>query len=303
MKKTNWKNPVMLLVAAFIWGSAFVAQSIGMDYMQPLTFSCVRSFIGSVVLLPCILLLDHFKSEEERTAEKKQDKRTLLVGGVCCGLVLCAASNLQQFGMQYTSAGKAGFITALYIVIVPVLGLFLGRYCGKKVWIGIGIALVGFYLLCMSGGFALEKGDFYILCCAFLFSCHILVVDHFSPLVDGVRLSCIQFFVMGFVSMIGMLLFEQPRLEGILAGMGSLLYAGVLSSGVAYTFQILGQKNYNPTIATLLMSLESVFSVLTGWVVLHESLSTRELFGCVLIFIAVILAQLPEKMEHKKRPE
>ena len=300
MKKLNWKNPAMLLLAAFIWGSAFVAQSVGMDYMEPFTFSCVRSFIGSIVLLPCIFLLDRLKSPEERERAAQMDKKTLLTGGVCCGLVLCAASNLQQIGIQYTSAGKAGFITALYIVIVPVLGIFLGRRCGINVWIGILIALVGFYLLCMTGGFALETGDFYLLCCSLLFSCHILVIDHFSPLVDGVRMSCIQFFVVGIGSGIGMLLFETPRIEGILAGLGSLLYAGVLSSGVAYTLQILGQKNYNPTVATLLMSLESVFSVLTGWVVLHEELNVREMAGCVLIFIAVILAQLPGKREEEK---
>ena len=285
----------MLLLAAFIWGSAFVAQSVGMDYMGPLTFSCVRSIICSIVLVPCIFVLDRWKSPQERERVAQMDRKTLLLGGVCCGVVLCVASNLQQFGIQYTSVGKAGFITALYIVIVPVLGLFLGRRCGLKVWLGVLIALVGFYLLCMTGGFSLERGDVYLLCCSVLFSCHILVIDHFSPLVDGVKMSCIQFLVSGVLSGIGMFLFETPTVEGILAGAGSVLYAGVLSCGVAYTLQIVGQTNYNPTVATLLMSLESVFSVLTGWAVLHQKLSVRELGGCVLIFIAVILAQLPDK--------
>ena len=299
MKSFNWKNPAMLLLAAFIWGSAFVAQSVGMDYMGPLTFSCVRSIIGSIVLVPCIFVLDRWKSPQERARAAQMDRKTLLLGGICCGVVLCVASNLQQFGIQYTSVGKAGFITALYIVIVPVLGLFFGRRCGSKVCLGVLIALVGFYLLCMTGGFSLERGDWYLLCCSVLFSCHILVIDHFSPLVDGVKMSCLQFMVSGVLSGIGMLLFETPTVEGILAGAGSVLYAGVLSCGVAYTLQIVGQTNYNPTVATLLMSLESVFSVLTGWAVLHQKLSARELGGCVLIFIAVILAQLPDKEKDK----
>ncbi len=286
----------MLLLAAFIWGSAFVAQSVGMDYVGPLTFNCVRSIIGGVVLIPCIFLLERLKSPEERArAAAESDRKTLLAGGVSCGVVLCAATSMQQFGMQYTSVGKAGFITALYIVIVPVLGLFFGKRCGFKIWMCVCIALVGFYLLCMTGGFALERGDLYLLGCSLLFSFHILVIDHFSPLVDGVKMSCIQFLVSGVLSGVAMLLFETPSIAGIVAGAGPILYAGVLSSGVAYTLQIIGQKNYNPTVATLLLSLESVFSVLTGWVVLHQKLSPREIAGCVLIFAAVILAQLPEK--------
>ena len=286
----------MLLLAAFIWGSAFVAQSVGMDYVGPLTFNCVRSIIGGVVLIPCIFLLERLKSPEERArAAAESDRKTLLAGGVSCGIVLCAATSMQQFGMQYTSVGKAGFITALYIVIVPVLGLLFGKRCGLKIWLGVCIALVGFYLLCMTGGFALERGDLYLLCCSLLFSFHILVIDHFSPLVDGVKMSCIQFLVSGVLSGAAMLLFETPSIAGIVAGAGPILYAGVLSSGVAYTLQIIGQKNYNPTVATLLLSLESVFSVLTGWLVLHQKLSSREIAGCVLIFAAVILAQLPEK--------
>lgn len=286
----------MLLLAAFIWGSAFVAQSVGMDYVGPLTFNCVRSIIGGVVLIPCIFLLERLKSPEERArAAAESDRKTLLAGGASCGVVLCAATSMQQFGMQYTSVGKAGFITALYIVIVPVLGLFFGKRCGFKIWMCVCIALVGFYLLCMTGGFALERGDLYLLGCSLLFSFHILVIDHFSPLVDGVKMSCIQFLVSGVLSGAAMLLFETPSIAGIVAGAGPILYAGVLSSGVAYTLQIIGQKNYNPTVATLLLSLESVFSVLTGWMVLHQKLSPREIAGCVLIFAAVILAQLPEK--------
>lgn len=287
----------MLLLASFIWGSAFVAQSVGMDYVEPFTFNFVRNIVGGLVLIPCIYLLrDRTKHE---AAETPSDKRTLLIGGVSCGVILCLASNMQQIGIQYTSVGKAGFITALYIVIVPIMGIFLKRSCGWKVWVSVAIALVGFYLLCMVGGFSLERGDVYLLICALLFSVHILVIDHFSPMVDGVKMSCIQFFVCGILSGIAMLIAESPEVKDILAAWLPILYAGVLSSGVAYTLQIVGQKNYNPTVATLLLSLESVFSVLTGWVVLHQKLSVRELGGCVLIFLAVILAQLPER--EKKR--
>lgn len=295
MRDFNWKNPAMLLLAAFIWGSAFVAQSVGMDYVEPFTFNCVRSIVGGLVLIPCIYLLGKLKSPEERTRAAQMDRKTLLAGGVSCGVILCLASNAQQIGIQYTSVGKAGFITALYIVIVPILGIFLKRRCGWKVWVSVLIALVGFYLLCMVGGFSLERGDVWLLMCAVLFSFHILIIDHFSPMVDGVKMSCIQFFTSGLLSGIAMLVTENPDIANILAAWVPILYAGVLSSGVAYTLQIVGQKNYNPTVATLLLSLESVFSVLTGWVVLHQKLSVRELCGCVLIFIAVILAQLPER--------
>ncbi|MCI7130636.1 MAG: DMT family transporter [Lachnospiraceae bacterium] len=295
MRDFNWKNPAMLLLAAFIWGSAFVAQSVGMDYVEPFTFNCVRSIVGGLVLIPCIYLLGKLKSPEERTRAAQMDRKTLLAGGVSCGVILCLASNAQQIGIQYTSVGKAGFITALYIVIVPILGIFLKRRCGWKVWVSVLIALIGFYLLCMVGGFSLERGDVWLLMCAVLFSFHILIIDHFSPMVDGVKMSCIQFFTSGLLSGIAMLVTENPDIANILAAWVPILYAGVLSSGVAYTLQIVGQKNYNPTVATLLLSLESVFSVLTGWVVLHQKLSVRELCGCVLIFIAVILAQLPER--------
>lgn len=295
MKNFNWKNPAMLTLAAFIWGSAFVAQSVGMDYVGPLTFNCVRSLVGALVLVPCIFLLERLKSHAEREREAGMDRRILLAGGISCGVILCLATNLQQIGILYTSVGKAGFLTALYIVIVPVLGMFLGRRCGWRVWLGVLIALAGFYLLCMKGGFSLEKGDVYLLVCALLFSFHILVIDHFSPVVDGVKMSCIQFFTCGILSGVAMLVAETPRAEHIFAAWMPILYAGVLSSGVAYTLQIVGQKNYNPTVATLLLSLESVFSVLTGWVVLGETLSARELFGCVLIFVAVVLAQLPKR--------
>ena len=296
MKKSSIKGSLLLFLAAFIWGVAFVAQSVAMDHMGAFTFNGIRSLLGGIVLLPLVAGRVRKAKETVRTdEERKKAIRTTLTGGVCCGLALCCASMFQQIGIGYTSVANAGFITALYIVIVPILGIFFRRRCGWKVWISVLIALVGFYLLCMVGGFSLERGDIWLLLCAVLFSFHILVIDHFSPMVDGVKMSCIQFFTCGILSGIAMLIAETPDIGNILAAWGPILYAGVFSSGVAYTLQIVGQKNYNPTVATLLLSLESVFSVLTGWAVLHQKLSVRELSGCVLIFIAVILAQLPDK--------
>ena len=200
---------------------------------------------------------------------------------------------------MYTTAGKSGFITAFYIVIVPVLGIFLRQKVGWKIWTAVGIALVGLYFLCITEGFSVNMGDFYVFLCALLFSLHILVIDHFAPRVDGVKMSCIQFFVCGLISLIPMFALETPTISGLLAGWFPLFYAGVLSCGVGYTLQIVGQKNVNPTVASLLLSLESCFSVLAGWIILGERLSVREGMGCVLMFAAIILAQLPEKKKEE----
>ena len=276
-----------------------VAQSVGMNYIGPFTFSCVRSILGGIVLIPCIWFLDRLKMKEEGVTEKRtmseKEKKTLLIGGICCGIALCVASNLQQFGVKYTTVGKAGFITALYIVLVPIFGIFLKKKVGVKVWISVAISVVGLYLLCMTEKLSISKGDFLVLLCAIVFSIHILVIDHFSPLVDGVRMSCIQFWITGILSAIPMFLFEKPSLSAIFAAAVPLLYAGVMSSGVAYTLQIVAQKDADPTVASLILSLESVFSVLAGWVVLGQVMSMREICGCVLMFAAIILAQLPER--------
>lgn len=293
------KNITMLFLTAFIWGVAFVAQSVGMNYIGPFTFSCVRSILGGIVLIPCIWFLDRLKMKEEGVTEKRtmseKEKKTLLIGGICCGIALCVASNLQQFGVKYTTVGKAGFITALYIVLVPIFGIFLKKKVGVKVWISVAISVVGLYLLCMTEKLSISKGDFLVLLCAIVFSIHILVIDHFSPLVDGVRMSCIQFWITGILSAIPMFLFEKLSLSAIFAAAVPLLYAGVMSSGVAYTLQIVAQKDADPTVASLILSLESVFSVLAGWVVLGQVMSMREICGCVLMFAAIILAQLPER--------
>lgn len=302
MKKTNVKSPLLLFLAAVIWGIAFVAQSVGMEYVGPFTFNAVRSIIGGLVLIPCIFLLDRLKTgekEELLTAEeKKQSNRTLLLGGICCGVCLCIASNLQQIGISYTTVGKAGFITAMYIIIVPVFGIFMKKKIGIQVWVSVVIGVTGLYLLCMRESFSLGKGDAYVLLCALVFSFHILTIDHFSPLVDGVKMSCIQFLVSGILSGIMMFLFEKPEMGAILSAWMPILYAGVMSCAVAYTLQIVGQKDMDPTVASLILSLESVVSVLAGWVILGQKLSRKELFGCVIMFGAIILAQLPEKKKN-----
>lgn len=294
MKKTQVGNTLLLLLTAVIWGSAFVAQSVGMDYVEPFTFTCTRSIIGGLVLIPCIFLLGKWK--------KGFATKTEWIGGICCGIALCAASNFQQFGMAYTTVGKAGFITALYVVIVPILGLFMKKRVSFLIWICVALSVAGLYLLCMpKGGFALAFGDLLVLICAILFSLHILVIDYFSPKGDGVVISCIQFFACGIISGILMLFTENPSLGNIMDAKWSILYAGVLSSGVAYTLQVVAQKNVNPTVASLILCLESVVAVLAGWLVLGQDLTSREIFGCVLMFIAIVLAQLPIPNRKKER--
>ena len=293
-KKNSLKGFLLLLLTATIWGSAFVAQSVGMDYVGPFTFNCARFLIGAVVLLPCIFLLDGLRKKDSPNPEIYSWKQKgLLSGGICCGLFLCVASNLQQIGIQYTSVGKAGFITALYIVLVPVLGIFMNKKVGVKVWMGVALAVAGLYLLCMTEKLSISRGDFYVLLCALVFSGHILTVDHFSPMVDGIRLSCIQFTVAGLLSGVMTLIFENPHISSLLAAWQPIAFAGIFSCGVAYTLQIIGQRDLDPTIASLVMSLESVVSVLAGWLILGQNLSARELGGCVLMAAAIVLAQLP----------
>ena len=307
MNKYTLRQSVLLLLTAAIWGVAFVAQSVGMDYVGPFTFNTVRSLIGGIVLIPCIVLLKRINAGSKDTAGAAEhasgdpagQRKVLLTGGVACGVLLCIASNLQQFGIMYTSVGKSGFITAMYIVLVPVVGIFLKKKAGGKIWCSVAIAVCGLYLLCMTdNGFSIQKGDLLLLLGAVAFSFHILTIDYFSPKVDGVKMSCIQFFTCGILSMVCMFLFEQPQIGAILQAWMPIVYAGVMSCGVAYTLQIVGQKGMNPTVASLILSTESVISVIAGWLILHQKLSGRELLGCVLMFAAIILVQLPER----KRP-
>lgn len=295
MNKFVLGQSALLLLAAAIWGVAFVAQSVGMEYVGPYTFLTSRSVIGALVLMPYILLRE--KNAKKTQPEHIGVRKLLVKGSVCCGCLLFVASILQQIGIMYTTVGKSGFITAMYIVIVPILSIFLKKRAGIKVWIGVVLAVVGMYFLCMTpGNIILQKGDVLILLCAIIFSFQILAVDYFAPQVDGVKLACAQFAICGLLSGIGMFFFERPTMEAVLAAWLPILYAGVLSTGVAYTLQIVGQRGMNPTVASLLMSMESVISVIAGWAILNQALSGRELMGCVLMFAAIILVQLPDKI-------
>ncbi len=265
MNRNKLKQSIILFMAATIWGFAFVAQSVGMDYVGPYTFIAARNVVALAVLLPWVAVMDRGRRKKDKAGWQKEDCRTLLIGGICCGICLFAASALQQTGMKYTT-------------------------------LAVVVALAGLYLLCMTkGDFHVQKGDLYILGCAAVFSVHILVVDHFSPLVDGVKLSCVQFAVNAVLGTVMMLLLERPDMSALIAAWLPIVYAGALSSGLGYTFQIIGQKGMNPTAASLILSLESVISVLAGWLLLHQALTVRELFGCTLVFAAIILVQLPVK--------
>lgn len=287
----------MLFLAACIWGFAFAFQSQGLDYMGPFTFNGTRFFIGAVVLVPIIFI---FRKPGKKQKPTKKDIKTTLLGGVICGLCLCIASSLQQFALSYTSVGKAGFLTTLYIILVPIIGIFFKKKVSIMVWIGAALSVVGMYLLCVSETMSINKGDILAFCCAIVFAFHILSVDYFAPKMNGIVLSCLQFFFSGICAMILAFIFEHPTLTQILSGIGPLLYVGVMSSGVAYTLQILGQKNADPTIASLIMSLESAVSVIGGWLILHQKLTTKELLGCLLMFIAVVGVQV---VDSKKTDE
>jgi len=286
----NMKGELMLILAAMIWGAAFVAQSVGMDYVGPFTFQAARCLLGALVLLPVIAGFSR-----ARPKETAQTRKTLWTGGALCGLILFAATSLQQFGLLYTTAGKSGFITALYVVLVPVLGIFLHHRTRLNTWISVAIAAAALYLLCINGSFTVGRGELLTLGCALCFSFQILAVDHYSPHVNGVKLACIQFLVCGFLSLLAMALTESPSWAAVARCWLPIAYAGILSCGVAYTLQILGQRVTSPAVASLLMSLESAFAVLFGWLLLRERLSVKEYFGCALMFGAIVLAQLPGK--------
>ena len=312
VKTHKLRNTFFLFLTAMIWGAAFVAQSVSMDYIGPFTFICLRSVIGGLFLIPVIIVLDgirkksqnesadvvnsenilHIETEEKQRLSWKN--KQLIEGGIVCGIFLFFANCFQQTGIQYTTVGKAGFITTFYIIIVPLIGLFFKKYCGILTWIGVVVALAGLYFLCITQKLTIQRGDALILCCSVLYAGQILAIDHYNPFVDGVKMSCIQFLTGGILGAVFMLLFENPSLAMILSAAGPILYTGIMSTGVGYTLQIVGQKGLNPTVAALILSLESVFSALSGYLFLHQLLTTRELIGCALMFIAIVLAQLPD---------
>lgn len=281
----------LLLLTAMIWGFAFVAQSVGMNHVGPYTFNCVRSIIGGISLLPILMFTGNGKS-----SKKKSKNDSVMIGGICCGLCLFGGMTLQQIGLQYTTAGKAGFITAFYIVLVPVFSLVLLRKkSGATVWLGVLFGLAGLYLLCMKEGFSFGKGDSYLLLCAVMFTFHILIIDYFNTKADPVKMSCVQFFVCGIISSVLMFMYEMPNPDNILKAWKAILYAGVLSTGAGYTLQMIGQKEVHPAVASLILSLESLFSVVGGYLILHQTLSSQEIQGCIIMLIAVVMAQIPSK--------
>lgn len=290
MEQTKtWRGSLLLLLTAMIWGAAFVAQSAGMDHIGPFTFNGLRMLLGALVLLPFLLV----KRRRQAPGTRRQAPRAKrLLAGVLCGAALFAGSTLQQIGMTETTAGKAGFITAMYVVLVPLAGLALGHKQRALVWVSVALAAVGMYLLCAGGEAGVSRGDLLVFAGAVGFAVHILVIDHFSADVDGIELSCLQFFVSGVLGVVCMFLFEHPTLSGVADAWLPLAYAGVLSCGMGYTLQILGQRDVPPTVASLILCLESVFSVVFSWLLLHERLTARELFGCALILAGILLAQL-----------
>ncbi len=288
------KSNLLLALAAFIWGIAFVAQSVSMDHIGPWTFTCIRNFIAAATLYILMPLLNKMTGSEDKSTNKKE----IWIGGICCGIALAVASMFQQTGIIYTTVGKAGFLTALYTVIVPILSLFLGKKSKWNVYVAVGISIIGMYFLCMNEDFSIAYGDVLVLICALMFAFHIMIVDHFVQKIDGIKLSCIQFLTSGLFCLIPMLVFEKPDLTNIFAAAVPILYAGILSSGAGYTLQIVGQKGADPSIAGMILSLESVFAALAGTLLLHEVLSLRELFGCILVFMAIIFSQIQFQKKH-----
>ncbi|MDD6800174.1 MAG: DMT family transporter [Firmicutes bacterium] len=304
MKNFKFKGPLLLMLTAFIWGSAFVAQRVGTEHIGPFTFNFIRSVLGGLVLIPVILISG--RKEAAKTGERGlpfyKDK-TLLCGGMLCGFVLCFAMFFQQFGMSDPgcTSGKAAFITTLYIIFVPVAGLFMKKRPSPLVWISILVAAPGMYLLCMSGELKLGWGDISVLCSAVMYTAHIIVIDKFAPLTDCVKMSCIQFFTVALISLPCMLIFERiPSAQSLVQCWLPLAYAGIMSSGVAYTLQIIGQKYTPVSVAPLLMSLESVFAAIMGWILINETMTADQIIGCVMIFGAVILAQVPAPKRKNK---
>lgn len=285
------KGILSLLIATTIWGSAFIAQSVGMDHIGPFTFQAVRCFLAVLFLIP----LSYLFEKDKRCFIKKWTDPKLWKTGSVCGVALFIAAGLQQVGLVYTSAGKAGFITAMYIVLVPILGLFLKQHPPLSAWISVGIAVVGLYLLSCVGVTEVNQGDLLLLGCALGFAVQITLIDRMADALDGIRLNCVQSLVCSILSAVFMFTTEQPNMGSILKCWLPLGYAGILSMGVAYSLQIVGQKDLNPTTASLIMSLESVFAVLFGWLLLNETMAPHEFAGCCLVFAAVILSQIPTK--------
>lgn len=296
MSRQKTRNSFLLFLTACIWGMAFVSQSKGMEYMHPFTFNGIRALIGALVLLLYIVITRRAAGDKAVPVNWPVTIRA----GIWCGIALTVASTLQQYGILYTTVGKAGFITTLYIIFVPIGGIFFRRKVSAIVWIGAAMAAVGMYLLCMTESLSLGRGDIMVFLCAVIFAAHIMIVDHYAEQAEGVIVSCIQFLICGVVCTAAAMIWGAPTFLQLRDGAGTLLYAGVLSCGVGYTLQIVGQKGVNPTVAALILSMESVVATVAGWAAYKigllktdQSMTLRQIVGCAIVFIAVILVQLP----------
>lgn len=297
--KRQMKGSFAIIIATIIWGSTFVAQSMGMDHIGPFTFQAARCLLGMLILLPIIAIADRFthKDDGKNFFTRWKDKK-LWLAGLCCGTPLFIAANLQQMGIVDTDAGKSAFLTAMYIVFVPILGVFRKQKPSKWIYASVPLGVLGLYFLSCVGVTTIAKSDLLLFGCAVAFAVQILCVDIFVNQVDCLRLNCINCFVCMILSGVLMFIAEAPTWQGIKASFGTVAYAGFLSMGIAYSLQIIGQKDLPPATASLLMSMESVFAVLSGWLILGERLTSWETLGCVLVFIAVILSQLPDKKKE-----
>lgn len=294
MKKDSFISSLVLLLAAFIWGFAFVAQKVGMRYVGPFTFNGIRFLLGALVLIPLI------NSKVDKVSSKKEEKFSSLIKyGVLAGFFLFLGSSFQQFGIVYTTAGKAGFITGLYIIFVPIIGIFLKQKIGFIKWLAVFIAFIGLYLLSVKQGFSIEKGDFLVLIASFFYAFHVQLIGHIANKFDTIKFAFLQFLTNSILSLIAASLFENILISNIFKAYIPILYAGVFSAGIAYTLQIFGQKKTEPTVAGLILETESIFSVLGGWLILNETLNTREAIGCLLMFSGIIISQLNFKRLEK----
>ena len=297
--KKNLLGSISLLLATVIWGSAFVAQSVGMDHVGPYTFQAIRCAMAAIGLVPVIAIFDAGKNDAKSFISRFADKK-LWTAGVLAGIPLCFAANLQQIGILYTDAGKSAFLTAMYIIFVPLIGIFLKQRPSPMIPVCVLLAAIGLYFLSCAGVSSINIGDICLLLCALAFAVQITVIDRFAQIVDPLRLNCIQAGVCAAGSALVMLFTETPTLDGIAGSWWPMCYAGFLSMGVAYSLQIIGQKHLNPAPASLIMSLESVFAALSGWLFLQETMTFEESVGCILVFLAVILSQIPINMTKKR---
>lgn len=290
----NLKGNIILFITAIIWGISFVSQSVGMEYIEPNTFMGIRTIMGGLVLLPFIFVTDAKK--KRMGTYKKTDLKKVIKYGAICGVFLCIASTLQTYGLKYTTTAKSGFLTALYIIFVAILGLFCGKKLSLRVAMGIIIAVAGMYFLCLFGKeISFNIGDALTIICAIFFAGQILFIDKFVHEVDGVKLSCAQFLISGSINLVLIFLIENPEMSSILSCSTALLYSGIMSCGVAYTLQVVGQKYSEPTSASIIMSFEAVFAAISGWIILSEAMSLWQILGCALMFLAIVLVQIPDK--------